>query len=73
MTGSHMTSMRLITTKYFFTSAREAKGMRFNYTRDTAVCERQNLKVIDGINNCLLHMSCSERDYRAGQLPVPHG
>lgn len=73
MAWSYMSSMRLKAAKYFFSSARNTDGVRLNRSRNTAVCECQNLTVSNSINNYLFHANYSVRDDRAGQLPVPHG
>jgi len=37
---SYMAAMGLKATDYFFSSARKTNGMQFNYSWNTAVCER---------------------------------
>lgn len=63
-----MPSMCLKAAKHFFSIASNSHGMRFYYSRNSAVCERQNLMITDSVNNCLLHANYSvviiERDSR---------
>jgi len=70
-----MPSMCLKAAKHFFSIASKTHGMRFYYSRNTAVCERQNLMVTDSVNNCLLHADYSaviiERDSCLSRTVTP--